>query len=40
MKVADRDYFLIGETSSEIEKWFSALYDIMHNRPHKLVEPK
>ncbi|XP_058262342.1 pleckstrin homology domain-containing family S member 1-like [Hemibagrus wyckioides] len=40
MKVADRDYFLIGETSLEIEKWFSALYEAMYNRPHKLFEPK
>ncbi|GAA6110300.1 pleckstrin homology domain-containing family S member 1-like [Tachysurus ichikawai] len=38
MKVADRDYFLIGETSSEIEGWFSALYEAMHNRPHKQLE--
>ncbi|MCI4384338.1 hypothetical protein PGIGA_G00037540 [Pangasianodon gigas] len=40
MKVADREYFLIGETSSEIERWFFALYDAMNNRPHKLHDLK
>ncbi|XP_053495021.1 pleckstrin homology domain-containing family S member 1-like [Ictalurus furcatus] len=40
MKVADREYFLIGETSLEIERWFKALYDAMSNRPHKLLDPK
>ncbi|XP_067285610.1 pleckstrin homology domain-containing family S member 1 [Pseudorasbora parva] len=40
IKVPDRDYFLIGENSWEMEKWFNALYDILNNRPHRLLDPK
>ncbi|KAK9965726.1 hypothetical protein ABG768_004800 [Culter alburnus] len=40
IKVPDRDYFLIGENSWEMEKWFKALYDILNNRPHRLLDPK
>lgn len=26
--------------SWEMEKWFTALYDILNNRPHRLLDPK
>ncbi|XP_073722609.1 uncharacterized protein plekhs1.4 [Misgurnus anguillicaudatus] len=40
MKVPERDYFLIGENSYEMEKWFTALFDALNNRPHRLLNPK
>ncbi|XP_077056760.1 pleckstrin homology domain-containing family S member 1 isoform X2 [Siphateles boraxobius] len=40
IRVPDRDFFLIGENSWEMDKWFTALFDILNNRPHKLLDPK
>ncbi|XP_016335841.1 pleckstrin homology domain-containing family S member 1 [Sinocyclocheilus anshuiensis] len=40
IKVPERDYFLIGENSWEMDKWFTALFDILNNRPHRLLDPK
>ncbi|XP_066521811.1 pleckstrin homology domain-containing family S member 1-like [Hoplias malabaricus] len=40
MKVADRDYFFIGEDSWEVEKWFRALFDALNHRPHRLLDPE
>ncbi|KAM9463041.1 pleckstrin homology domain-containing family S member 1-like isoform 1-T2 [Clarias gariepinus] len=40
MKVDNRDFFLIGDSSPEIERWFDVLYHAMNNRPHKLLDPK
>uniref|UniRef100_A0AAR2IQJ6 PH domain-containing protein n=1 Tax=Pygocentrus nattereri TaxID=42514 RepID=A0AAR2IQJ6_PYGNA len=40
MKVMDRDYFFIGESSWEVERWFRALFDAMKNRPHRLLNPQ
>ncbi|XP_073670527.1 pleckstrin homology domain-containing family S member 1-like [Paramisgurnus dabryanus] len=40
MKVPERDYFLIGENSWEMEKWFNALFETLNNRPHRLLNPK
>uniref|UniRef100_A0A8C2A525 Si:ch211-28p3.3 n=1 Tax=Cyprinus carpio TaxID=7962 RepID=A0A8C2A525_CYPCA len=40
IRVPERDYFLIGENSWEMEKWFNALFDILNNRPHRLLDPK
>ncbi|KAK2876326.1 hypothetical protein Q8A67_020422 [Cirrhinus molitorella] len=40
IRVPERDYFLIGENSWEMDKWFTALYDILNNRPHRLLDPK
>ncbi|XP_015463823.3 pleckstrin homology domain-containing family S member 1-like [Astyanax mexicanus] len=40
MKVADRDYFFIGENSWEVERWFHALFNALNSRPHRLLDPK
>ncbi|XP_056124831.1 pleckstrin homology domain-containing family S member 1 isoform X3 [Rhinichthys klamathensis goyatoka] len=40
IRVPERDFFLIGENSWEMEKWFTALFDILNNRPHRLLDPK
>ncbi|XP_056627668.1 pleckstrin homology domain-containing family S member 1 isoform X2 [Triplophysa dalaica] len=40
VKVPERDYFLIAENSWEMEKWFTALFDALSNRPHRLQNPK
>ncbi|XP_073683997.1 pleckstrin homology domain-containing family S member 1-like [Garra rufa] len=40
IRVPERDYFLIGENSWEMDKWFTALFDILNNRPHRLLDPK
>ncbi|XP_037546975.1 pleckstrin homology domain-containing family S member 1-like [Nematolebias whitei] len=37
IRSANRDYFLVGETSTEIDDWFSDLYEALSNRPHKLL---
>ncbi|XP_013863031.1 pleckstrin homology domain-containing family S member 1 isoform X2 [Austrofundulus limnaeus] len=37
IRSADRDYFLVGETSTEIDDWFTDLYEALSNRPHKLL---
>ncbi|XP_017289266.1 pleckstrin homology domain-containing family S member 1 isoform X1 [Kryptolebias marmoratus] len=37
IRSGDRDYFLVGETSTEIDDWFSDLYEALSNRPHKLL---
>ncbi|XP_047464262.1 pleckstrin homology domain-containing family S member 1-like isoform X2 [Mugil cephalus] len=37
IRTADRDYFLVGENSEEVDGWFSDLYDSLENRPHTLL---
>ncbi|XP_015245985.1 PREDICTED: pleckstrin homology domain-containing family S member 1 [Cyprinodon variegatus] len=37
IRAGNRDYFLIGDTSTEVERWFKALYDALNNRPHRLL---
>ncbi|XP_075884241.1 pleckstrin homology domain-containing family S member 1-like isoform X2 [Nelusetta ayraudi] len=36
IRAADRDFFLIGGDSSEIEGWFDVLFDALKTRPHNI----
>ncbi|CAK6956627.1 pleckstrin homology domain-containing family S member 1-like [Scomber scombrus] len=40
IRAADRDYFLVGESSEYVDGWFSEIYNALINRPHKFVSPE
>ncbi|KAM9837183.1 pleckstrin homology domain-containing family S member 1-like [Aulostomus maculatus] len=37
IRAAERDYFLVGENSDEVEVWFSDIFDALDKRPHKVL---
>uniref|UniRef100_A0AAX7TQL2 PH domain-containing protein n=1 Tax=Astatotilapia calliptera TaxID=8154 RepID=A0AAX7TQL2_ASTCA len=36
IKATEREYFLVGENSDDVDGWFSDLFDAMKSRPHQL----
>lgn len=40
IRAAERDYFLVGESSEYVDGWFSDIYNALINRPHKFVSPE
>ncbi|XP_036073180.1 pleckstrin homology domain-containing family S member 1-like [Oryzias melastigma] len=39
IKDDNREYFLIGETSEEMDGWFNVLFDALKHRPFKFLSP-
>ncbi|XP_046889018.1 pleckstrin homology domain-containing family S member 1-like isoform X2 [Hypomesus transpacificus] len=40
IKARDREYFLIGEDSSDIDGWFWDIYEALKYRPHQMLNPE
>ncbi|XP_023124082.2 pleckstrin homology domain-containing family S member 1 isoform X2 [Amphiprion ocellaris] len=37
IRAANREYFLVGENSDDVDGWFSVLFEALKNRPHKFL---
>ncbi|CAJ1081021.1 pleckstrin homology domain-containing family S member 1-like [Xyrichtys novacula] len=40
IKAANRDYFLVGDTTEEVDGWFFDLFCALQNRPYKIISPE
>ncbi|XP_036428600.1 pleckstrin homology domain-containing family S member 1-like isoform X2 [Colossoma macropomum] len=40
MRVLDRDYFLIGKNSTDMEDWFNAIFAALKTQPHTQLNPE
>ncbi|XP_062330624.1 pleckstrin homology domain-containing family S member 1-like isoform X1 [Osmerus eperlanus] len=40
IKARDREYFLIGEDSCDIDGWFWDIYEALKYRPHQMLNPE
>ncbi|XP_058477801.1 pleckstrin homology domain-containing family S member 1-like isoform X3 [Solea solea] len=37
IKAGDREYFLVGESSDDVDRWFSDLFDALKTRPYRFM---
>uniref|UniRef100_A0A8C6TRW0 Si:ch211-28p3.3 n=1 Tax=Neogobius melanostomus TaxID=47308 RepID=A0A8C6TRW0_9GOBI len=37
LRALDRDYFLIGDNTNDVDGWFNVLYEALKNKPHQFL---